>query len=127
MSRLERGFEHRSDVSQHGRGVASRTVDIGIAIELLMRRYDPSSLNYAPVTDGSDDGFLYARGYIVALGKAFYDAVRANPEIAISDSEFESMCYLPAHVHEERFGGFPKTGSGISRETGSNGEGWADS
>ncbi|MET8089612.1 hypothetical protein [Micromonospora sp. NPDC005220] len=31
------------------------------------------------VTDGSDDGFLYARGFIVALGRAYYEAVRTRP------------------------------------------------
>jgi hypothetical protein len=78
------------------------------------------------VTDGSDDGFLYARGFIVALGKAFYDAVVANPEMAICDAECEEICYLPTHVHEERFGAWPETGSGISRESCTNRAGWAE-
>lgn len=75
-------------------------------------------------TDGSDDGFLYCRGFIVLLGRAFYDAVNASPELAVLDAECEEVCYLAAHVYEERFGAFPDHQSGISRETGSNKEGW---
>ena len=46
-------------------------------------------------TDGSDDGFLYARGFIVAAGKDYYEAVDANPAVAMMDMECEEMCYLP--------------------------------
>ncbi|MBB4743203.1 hypothetical protein BJY16_006662 [Actinoplanes octamycinicus] len=75
-------------------------------------------------TDGSDDGFLYCRGFIVAAGRQFYEAVRANPAMAVMDAEWEEMCYFFAHLHDKRFGGFPETGSGISRESGRNPEGW---
>ncbi|WP_433272966.1 DUF4240 domain-containing protein [Actinosynnema sp. CS-041913] len=77
------------------------------------------------VTDGSDDGFLYARGFIVALGQEFYEAVSRDPRVAVADAECEAMCYFFAHLHAERFGGFPGTGSGISRETATNAAGWA--
>lgn len=67
---------------------------------------------------GSDDGFLYGRGFIVAAGKAYYDAVNADPARAMSDLECEEMCYLSWHLYEEKFGHLPATG--ISRETCSN-------
>jgi hypothetical protein len=76
------------------------------------------------VTGGSDDGFLYARGFIVAMGREFYDAVVDNPEMAVPDDECEEMCYFFAHLHRERFGDSPETGSGISRESGENLIGW---
>ncbi|RGC68325.1 hypothetical protein C5N14_13930 [Micromonospora sp. MW-13] len=76
------------------------------------------------VTDGSDDGFLYARGHIVALGREYYEAVRANPALAVPDGSCESICYLFAHLHDKLFGDWPRTGSGISRESFSNPEGW---
>lgn len=76
------------------------------------------------VTGGSDDGFLYARGFIVAMGREFYDAVADNPEMAVRDAECEEMCYFFAHLYRERFGDFPETGSGISRESGQNLVGW---
>nr|WP_221474503.1 DUF4240 domain-containing protein [Planomonospora venezuelensis] len=76
------------------------------------------------VTDGSDDGFLYARGFIVAMGRDFHAAVAADPRKAVPDAECEEMCYFFAHLYEERYGGFPDTGSGISRESCSNPDGW---
>jgi len=78
------------------------------------------------VTDGSDDGFLYCRGHIVALGREFYEAVRADPAVAVLDGECEGMCYFFAHLHKERFGGWPDTGSGISRESFTNPAGWSN-
>lgn len=75
-------------------------------------------------TDGSDDGFLYCRGFIVAAGREFYEAVAADPSRAVMDAECERMCYFFASLHDKRFGGWPSTGSGISRETGSNPDGW---
>jgi hypothetical protein len=75
-------------------------------------------------TDGSDDGFLYARGFIVAAGRGYYDAVNANPSLALMDLECEEMCYLSLHIHQEKFGEVPQ--SGISRESCSNKAGWPD-
>jgi hypothetical protein len=74
--------------------------------------------------DGSDDGFLYARGFIVAAGKGYYDAVNANPAVALFDLECEEMCYLSWHLYREKFGEMPR--SGISRESSSNEAGWRD-
>ena len=75
-------------------------------------------------TDGSDDGFLYARGFVVAAGKGYYDAVNAKPSVALMDLECEEMCYLSWHIHEAKFGKVPQ--SGISRESCSNKAGWPD-
>jgi hypothetical protein len=76
------------------------------------------------VTGGSDDGFLYARGFTVAMGREFYGAVADNPEMGVPWAECEEMCYFFACLHQERFGDFPGTGSGISRESGQNLIGW---
>ncbi|GAA3462854.1 DUF4240 domain-containing protein [Saccharothrix longispora] len=78
------------------------------------------------VTDGSDDGFLYARGFVVALGQEFYEAVARDPRIAVEDASAESFCYLFAHLHSEKFGDYPETGSGITRESFANPAGWRD-
>ena len=75
-------------------------------------------------TDGSDDGFLYARGFIVAAGKGYFDAVNANPSVALTDLECEEMCYLSSEIYEEKFGEIPE--SGISRESCSNKAGWPE-
>jgi hypothetical protein len=75
-------------------------------------------------TDGSDDGFLYCRGFIVVAGQGYYNAVNGTPARAMTDLECEEMCYLSARIYEEKFGEMPD--SGISRESASNPAGWSD-
>ncbi|MFD6394597.1 DUF4240 domain-containing protein [Nocardia sp. NPDC060259] len=87
--------------------------------------YDIDRADIHAITDGSDDGFLYARGFIVAMGREYYEAVRADPEAALPDVWCEEMCYFFAHLHDKLYGDFPDTGSGISRETASNPAGWS--
>ncbi|MGR6319405.1 DUF4240 domain-containing protein [Micromonospora soli] len=99
-------------------------VDLGRVVERKL--YDIDRADIQEVTDGSDDGFLYARGFILAMGREFYAAVRAEPAMAVLDAECEQLCYLFAHLYEERFGAWPETGSGISRESVSNPAGWPD-
>ena len=98
-----------------------------VAMDRVIERklYEIDREDVHEFTDGSDDGFLYARGFIVAMGKTFFDAVSKSPELAVMDAECEELCYLAAHVHEERFGEYPENGSEISRETASNPDGWS--
>jgi hypothetical protein len=101
-------------------------------LDRVMERklYDLDRADVHAVIDGSSDKFLYRRGYIVALGRDYYEAANANPENAALDAEddgsCEEMCYFFAHLRERRFGDWPDTGSGISRESGSNEAGWPD-
>ncbi|MFR9778028.1 DUF4240 domain-containing protein, partial [Micromonospora sp. MS34] len=97
-------------------------VDLDRVVERKL--YDIDRADIHEVTDGSDDGFLYARGFIVAMGRDFYQTVRANPALAVLDADCEKLCYFFAHLHQERFGAWPETGSGISRESVSNPAGW---
>ncbi|RJL22566.1 DUF4240 domain-containing protein [Bailinhaonella thermotolerans] len=97
---------------------AGELADLDRSVERLLHDIDRAEVHAA--TDGSDDGFLYARGFIVALGREFYRAVDADPRMAVLDAECEEMAYFFARLHAERFGGYPVTGSGISRESGSN-------
>jgi hypothetical protein len=96
-----------------------------LAFDRLLERklYDIDRADIHERTDGSDDGFLYCRGFIVGMGRGYYEAVRANPDRAVVDAECEAMCYLSWHLYRERFGEVPP--SGISRETQSNSAGWA--
>lgn len=90
---------------------------------LEKKLYDIDRVDIHDHTDGSDDGFLYARGFIVAIGQEYYDAVVADPSKAICDAECESMCFVARVLYEQNFGDIPA--SGISRESGSNSNGWA--
>jgi hypothetical protein len=96
-----------------------------LAFDCILEKklYDLDRKEVQAVTDGSDDGFLYARGFIVALGQSFYEAVLADPAKALTDFECEEMCYLSFHIYEEKFGEMPRV-SAISRESGSNHSGW---
>jgi Protein of unknown function (DUF4240) len=97
-----------------------------LAFDRILERklYDIDRADIQERTDGSEDGFLYARGFIVAAGKAYYDAVSANSAVAMMDMECEDMCYLPWHMYQEKFGEIPS--SDISRESRSNKAGWPD-
>jgi hypothetical protein len=97
-----------------------------LAFDRILERklYDIDRADIHEYTDGSDDGFLYARGFIVAAGKAYYEAVSTNPAVAMMDMECEEMCYLPWHMYQEKFGEVPS--SDISRESCSNKAGWPD-
>lgn len=84
--------------------------------------------NHYPPTEGrgfSVDGFLYARCCVVANGKAFYEAVMADPAKMPKEYGFESLLYLPQKAWKLKTGGdnydyFPKVWS----ETFSNATGW---
>jgi hypothetical protein len=97
-----------------------------LAFDRILERklYDIDRAEVQEHTDGSDDGFLYARGFIVAAGKGYYDAVNADPARALLDMECEDMCYLSWHLYREKFGEVPA--SDISRESCSNKAGWPD-
>jgi hypothetical protein len=89
---------------------------------LERKLWDIDRAEIQEITDGSNDGFLYARGFIVAAGRDFYEAVNTTPARARTDVECENMCYLSYHVYKEKFGEMPR--SGISRESVSNPAGW---
>lgn len=95
-----------------------------LAFDRILERklYDIDRAEIQERTDGSDDGFLYCRGFIVGAGKLVYDAVNADPTKAVTDAECEEMCFISARVYESKFGAAPD--SGISRESCSNKAGW---
>jgi hypothetical protein len=101
------------------------TADELLAFDRILERklYDVDRADIHERTDGSDDGFLYCRGFIVGMGRGYHEAVQANPDVAVTDAECEEMCYLSWHLYHEKFGEVPP--SGVSRETQSNAAGWA--
>jgi hypothetical protein len=99
-----------------------------LAFQRILERklYDIDRADIAEYAAYTDDGFLYARGFIAAVGKDYYEAVKAQPSLAMSGWQFESedMCYVAQHVYEQKFGELPP--GEVSFETGSNREGWPD-
>jgi len=55
---------------------------------------------------------------VIDATSRYYEAVNANPSIALMDMDCEEMCYVSWHLYEEKFGEVPP--SGISLETCSN-------
>ncbi|NUT91175.1 MAG: DUF4240 domain-containing protein [Saccharothrix sp.] len=129
------GFDHAAVLEEQAEVVLDRLTELCAdlssaeltALDRVAERklYDIDRADVHDHTDGSDDGFLYARGFILVLGREFYEAVARDPRLAVGDAEAEEFCYFFAHLHQERFGDFPETGSGISRESGANRAGWA--
>ncbi len=76
-------------------------------------------------TDGSDDGFLYCRGFIVGMGEKYYNLVNVNPRKATADAEAEAICFIGYQVYEEKYGeAFPRN-TAFPTESGSNATGWS--
>ena len=92
-----------------------------LAFNRILERklYDLDRADVHEVLGDSDDAFLYERGFVVALGRTFYDAVNRDPRLGISFAECEDMCHVFTWAYEKRFGDYPGTGSGISIESGS--------
>lgn len=89
---------------------------------LEQKLYDIDRADIHEYTDGSDDGFLYCRGFIVSMGREYYETVNSDPAKAIIDVEFETFCYHPYHLYKKKYGAPPPFA--LSRETGSNRAGW---
>lgn len=74
-------------------------------------------------TGGSNDGFLYCRGFIVSLGKDYFDHVCAEPKRATPDVECEDICLCAVREYVRRYDQ-PPPPSRISRESFSNKTYW---
>ncbi|MGN7822200.1 DUF4240 domain-containing protein [Chitinophaga sp. 22536] len=75
-------------------------------------------------TDGSDDGFLYCRCFIVGMGEAYYNGIDSNPALATMDVEADSIGFIGYEVYLEKFNeSFPRN-SIYCIESGSNRKGW---
>ena len=72
------------------------------------------------------DGFLYARALVVANGREFYEAVRADPTTMPKDSDFEALLMLAADAYDRKTGleWEELDDTDVSYETFSNEAGW---
>lgn len=77
-------------------------------------------------TDGSDDGFLYCRCFIVGMGITYYNSIDQDPSKASYDLEAELFGFTAYQVYEEQFGEEFNRYQFHSMETCSNVEGWKE-
>ena len=75
------------------------------------------------ITDGSEDGFEYARLWIVSQGRRYFEAVLHDPNFAEEDEENEPFGYAAQEAYEEKWQEpFPHLPN--KRATGTNKAGW---
>jgi Protein of unknown function (DUF4240) len=99
--------------------------DLTTFIHILEERlYNIDRKEIQEYTDGSDDGFLYCRCFILGMGQKYYNMVDKDPSKATMDLEAESFGFSAYGVFEERFGEWFERGSIHSIETCSNTAGW---
>jgi hypothetical protein len=76
-------------------------------------------------TDGSDDGFLYCRCFILGMGQQYYNMVDKDPSKATMDLEAEMFGFSAYGIYEEKFGEEFDRYSIHSIESCSNEKGWS--
>ena len=77
----------------HGKGYVYPHDEPGHWVDILERKlYDIDRADIHERTDGSDDGFLYCRGFIVGMGQRYYEAVRTNPDVAARRTPSARRC-----------------------------------
>lgn len=77
-------------------------------------------------TDGSDDGFLYCRCFILGMGEQYYNMIDKNPSKATFDLEGESFGFAAYGVYEEKFEEEFERYTFHSMETCSNENHWSN-
>lgn len=75
----------------------------------------------------SVDEFLYARCYVVAQGKEFFERVFGNPEAMPQDQSFEALLRIAARAYKEKTGAPFIYQPAYIIETFANSEGWSGS
>lgn len=75
-------------------------------------------------TDGSDDGFLYCRCFILAMGKDYYSMINENPSKAKFDLEAEGFGFEAYMSYEKKFSEEFERNSIHCIESCSNPKGW---
>ncbi|MFT5616837.1 MAG: hypothetical protein ACI85I_000051 [Arenicella sp.] len=77
-------------------------------------------------TDGSDDGFLYCRCFILGMGRDYYNMIDNTPSRGKFDLEAEGFGFSAYQVFENLFGEEFDRNSKCSIESCSNQDGWKE-
>ncbi|MEA5257559.1 DUF4240 domain-containing protein [Arcicella aquatica] len=88
------------------------------------RLYNIDRQDIHEYTDGSDDGFLYSRCFVIGMGQQYYNMIDNNPSKATMDLDAELFGFSAYKVYEEKFGEEFERNSIYCIETCSNGKGW---
>ncbi len=78
----------------------------------------------------SNDGFLYARAWVVASGPTFYELVKNDPTAlpagSLESPEFEPLLYVARTAYVQQTGREFPGATGVSYETHSNKDAWLE-
>ena len=77
-------------------------------------------------TDGSDDGFLYCRCFILGMGEQYYKMIDKDSSKATMDLEAETFGFSAYSVYKENFGEEFERNTIHNIESCSNPEGWSN-
>ena len=101
--------------------------DLTAFIHILEERlYNIDRQEIHEYTDGSDDGFLYCRCFILGMGQQYYTMVDEDPSKATMDIEAERWGFFAYSVYQEKFHEEFERYSIHSIETCSNQQGWEE-
>ncbi len=73
----------------------------------------------------SEEGFVYARCYIVAMGRRYYGLVEGDPSKAVPDAEAEGFGFTAYSIYADRFDEEFKRNSKHSIAARSNKAAWS--
>ena len=98
---------------------------VGFIHTLEERLYNLDRKAIHEATESNDESFVYARCFIIAVGRAYYDAVDADPSKAVPDAEAEGFGFTAYSVFADRFDEDFKPNSSHNIGTRSNKAGWS--
>ena len=105
---------------------ALNKVELTKFIHILEERlYNIDREDIQEYTDGSEDGFLYARCFILAMGQQYYTLVDNFPSKATMNLEAELFGFSAYGIFEEKFGEEFVRNSICNTESCSNQKGWS--
>ena len=90
------------------------------------RLYNIDRQDIQEYTDGSEDGFLYCRCFILGMGEQYYKMIEQDPSTAAMDLEAESFGFSAYGVYKSKFGEEFESNSIYCIESCSNPDGWKE-
>jgi hypothetical protein len=91
-----------NNISDILRGLSKEELtDFNLLMEKKLYEIDRQEIQ--AFTDGSDDGFLYCRCFIVGMGKNYYETIDQDPSRATCDAEAEIVGFIGYVVYQELF------------------------
>jgi hypothetical protein len=86
--------------------------------------YDLDRAEIHEFAEGSDEDFLYARCFMVAMGEAYYNKIDRDPSMAMPGLEAETFGFSAYDVYKFKFKAEFERNTKHNTETRSNSDAW---